>query len=55
MPVHRCDFNALEQVIADIEASGERIVSVVAPTDSTCVIVTYSVAERAKAKGVERR
>lgn len=54
MPVHRCSFDALEECVAAIEASGERIVSVVAPTDSTCVIVTYE-QKRTIPKGTERR
>lgn len=55
MPVHRCSFDDLETKVAAIEASGERIISVVAPTDSVCVIVTYDGSKRGNAKGVERR
>jgi hypothetical protein len=52
MPVHRCSFDALEQCVEEIEASNQRIISVVAPTNSVCVIVTE---ERRPPKGVERR
>lgn len=55
MPVHRCDFNALEDVVADIEASGERVVSVATANDSACVIITYNPNKRTAPKGVERR
>ena len=54
MPVHWCSFDDLENTVAEIETSTERIVSVVAANDSTCAIVTY-LHDRAKPKGVERR
>lgn len=46
MPVHRCSFDVLEETVERIEASNERIISVVAPTDSSCVIVTYEPGRR---------
>jgi hypothetical protein len=41
MPVHRCTSAALEDTVAAIEQSDERIVSVAALNDVAMVIVTY--------------
>jgi hypothetical protein len=56
MPVHTCSFDALEDTVAAIEATTERIINFsLAADDNVVVILTYLPKPGRPAKGIETR